>query len=237
MKKRAFIDFAGTIAQLIPTDEQIIREFLSQQKLEQPSTFTLQKTLYSLAEKLPFSSVELTSEKLRKTHYVNKNAQILRALGAEAHGEELYMWFKTFARDWTLYQDVRPSLRLLRREGIPVSILSNFDENLPEVVKKLGLAQLVDDIFVSSLEGVEKPAIDFYKVAGIKTGVKSQPDIHYAGDSWSLDIAPAQILGVSASLICRYSCHHKVLRNSGSHFTGEDAVYNWSESVVQKPTA
>ena len=61
-------------------------------------------------------------------------------------------------RHWALYPETLSVLATLRAAGLRLVIVSNWDSTLPSLLERVGLAAAVDDIVVSALVGVSKPA-------------------------------------------------------------------------------
>src|SRR5437867_3752640 len=76
-----------------------------------------------------------------------------------AHGELPELLLHTFTRPETyrLYPDVRPVSRALRRAGLTLGVISNWEGWLERLMTKLGIYGHFNAISVSGLVGVEKP--------------------------------------------------------------------------------
>jgi putative hydrolase of the HAD superfamily len=66
--------------------------------------------------------------------------------------------YERFARAdaWAVYPDVVPALQELRRRGLRLAVVSNWDERLPRLLLALDLAGYFDAIVFSQEAGVEK---------------------------------------------------------------------------------
>ena len=105
---------------------------------------------------------------------------------------------------WRVFPDVRPTLEGLRRMGVRLGIVSNWDSRLPDVLDLLELTHYFDVVGVSHLEGVEKPAPVFFHRVLQRMRVDPDQALH-VGDIRELDIDGAQAAGVDARLIDRHS--------------------------------
>lgn len=65
----------------------------------------------------------------------------------------------------TVYSDVIPFIAELRRRGIGLAMVSNCAPNAGPLLRTLGLAELVDHIFLSCDVGTAKPAAGIYRAA------------------------------------------------------------------------
>ena len=68
-------------------------------------------------------------------------------------------WRYRFARAaaWEVYPDVRPALARLRRSGLRLAVIANWDARLPELLGALGLGENFETIVTSQGAGVQKP--------------------------------------------------------------------------------
>lgn len=82
------------------------------------------------------------------------------------------LWhFYARADAWRLYDDVLPCLEALRRAGVPLGVLSNFDARLYPVLDGLGLTGYFRTIAVSSELGAVKPQPEIFHRAAALAGV------------------------------------------------------------------
>lgn len=131
-----------------------------------------------------------------------------RATGAPADpglaAEALPRLREAFGRasSWMIYDDVVPSLEALRSAGVRLATVSNWDSRLPRLLETLGLAHYFEVIGVSCLEGVEKPAPEFFQRILRRLGAAPRDALH-VGDVPELDLAGARAAGVDALLVDR----------------------------------
>ncbi len=114
---------------------------------------------------------------------------------------QLYDDFST-ARAWRVYDDVWPCLRALRRAGLGLAVVSNWDRRLVELLEATGLAGAFDTIVVSAEVGVEKPARGIFSRALDALQVEPGQVLH-VGDSWADDVEGARGAGLWAGWLCR----------------------------------
>lgn len=105
-------------------------------------------------------------------------------------------------RHWTLYPETLAVLAELRAAGLRLVIVSNWDSSLPSLLERLGLAAAVDDVVVSALVGVSKPARGIFDEAVRRAGVLHAEALH-VGDSLADDYDGARGAGLSALLLDR----------------------------------
>jgi putative hydrolase of the HAD superfamily len=96
---------------------------------------------------------------------------------------------------FTAFPDVRPALASLRAAGTRLVVVSNWDVSLHEVLRRVGLAELLDGIVTSAEVGVRKPAPEIFERAG--------PARLHVGDSYAEDVVGARAAGIEPVLIRR----------------------------------
>lgn len=100
------------------------------------------------------------------------------------------------ARYWTVFDDARPALQRLRDRGYRNVIVSNHVPELGDLVVRLGLADLVDDVLTSAVTGYEKPHPAMFEIALERAG---HPDrVWMVGDNPVADVAGAEAVGIPA---------------------------------------
>ena len=113
--------------------------------------------------------------------------------------------FETFADPtlWHVFPEVREVLDELRGRGLRLAVVSNWDARLPTLLADLGLADYFEQLLVSGIEGVEKPAVEIFHRAARRLGVENADCVHI-GDSPLDDVRGAEAAGMSAVLLDRH---------------------------------
>ena len=114
--------------------------------------------------------------------------------------DDLHRYHQEFNLWETVPADVRPALAELRARGFRLVVLSNANGTLHRVFDRLGLSSLVDAMFDSCEEGVEKPDPRFFQLALDRVGATAQTTIH-VGDLFHVDVAGARAAGIEPVLI------------------------------------
>jgi len=135
------------------------------------------------------------------TRRIHSRIDALRAVEFEAWFEALYRRFGE-ADAWRFYDDVIPALEALRRRGLRLGIVSNWDTRLRGICTGLGLDRLVDFLVISAEVGVRKPDPRIFREALRRAGVPAEETVH-VGDLPDEDAAGATAAGVRAFLIDR----------------------------------
>jgi putative hydrolase of the HAD superfamily len=112
--------------------------------------------------------------------------------------------FESYAEPgaWRVFPDVWEALPRIRRHGLRIALVSNFDERLVGLVAGLGLAPLVDLVLPSSRAGAAKPDPAIFHAALAALGVAPAAAVH-VGDGLVADVEGARAAGLRAVLIER----------------------------------
>jgi len=105
---------------------------------------------------------------------------------------------------WQVFEDTLPALEALRRRGVRLAVVSNWDSRLPAVLKALSLDGWFETIAVSHIEGVEKPNAAIFRRALDRMGAGAA-DALYVGDSPELDGAGAAAAGMDWIWVDRHN--------------------------------
>lgn len=112
--------------------------------------------------------------------------------------------FDRFGRSeaWEIFPEVPEVLTELRRQGIRVAALSNWDDRLPGLLEDLDLASALDAIVFSAAVGVEKPHPSIFLHALELLGTPPSLTLH-VGDRQKEDVEGARGVGIQALLLDR----------------------------------
>ena len=117
--------------------------------------------------------------------------------------ERIYQAFRS--KDaWRLYDDVIESniLETLKRRGVVVGVVSNWDSRLQEILDNLEIGTHFDFVLASTVVGSAKPDALIFEQALERSGVPAEKACHI-GDEPATDIAGARRMGIDAVLIDR----------------------------------
>jgi putative hydrolase of the HAD superfamily len=103
---------------------------------------------------------------------------------------------------WRIYDDVRPALERLAARGTRMAVLSNWDERLRPLLRKLELDHFFESLIVSHEVGSAKPAKEIFDYALRNLALPPGRVLH-VGDSRSMDYLGAQSAGLRALLLDR----------------------------------
>jgi len=114
---------------------------------------------------------------------------------------ELYERFAT-AGAWRLFGDVLPTLAALRKRGVKLGVISNWDDRLRPLLRSLGIENQFDIIVVSCEVGASKPAPTIFAAAANRLGVPAHAILH-VGDDFEMDVRGARAAGLGAAQVDR----------------------------------
>lgn len=103
---------------------------------------------------------------------------------------------------YDLFPEVPATLAALRRRGLPLAVISNWDHRLPRVLEDLDLAHFFDAVVYSAAEGVEKPHPRIFERALEELG-REPAEVLHVGDRLQEDVEGALALGMEALLLVR----------------------------------
>lgn len=129
------------------------------------------------------------------------NLRTLRGAGISPdHWDALDAGFMDMLNDpaeYSIFPDVRSTLGALRDHGYRLGVISNWDDNLPELCHAWGIAAFFDFILASWGVGYAKPNPLIFEEATRRAAVSADAILHI-GDSYSADVLGAQAAGLSA---------------------------------------
>ncbi len=105
------------------------------------------------------------------------------------------------AEAWEVYPEVADVLENLRKRGLRLGVVSNWDERLPDLLIDLEL-DLFDVVVHSSSIGIAKPSSGIFARTLVLLGTPPRNALH-VGDSRLEDVEGAMGAGMSALLVDR----------------------------------
>lgn len=105
------------------------------------------------------------------------------------------------------FPQAKETLRRLRDAGIRMGVLSNWDYQLPAILRGVQLATFFEFIITSAEAGVEKPAAQFFerglaKARALCPTLKPH-DCFYIGDHYEKDVVAARAAGLTPLWLVR----------------------------------
>jgi len=103
---------------------------------------------------------------------------------------------------WHVFGDVRPTLAAVRARGWKLAIVSNWDERLRPLLRKLDLCECFDAIIISHEASFTKPAQAIFQCAAAALNLPAETILHI-GDSRAEDFDGARAAGMRSLLLDR----------------------------------
>jgi len=111
--------------------------------------------------------------------------------------------FRSISRRFVLYPDVRPTLRTLRVRGLRLAVVSNWDYDLVDRCRELGLIEQLDAVVGSATVRAEKPDPSIFDRALDRLDL-SPDEVWHVGDLYLADVLGARAAGITPVLLDRY---------------------------------
>lgn len=201
--KAVFFDFGETLAILSPSKEESFIRAARSVGLEL-DVDRVQRAYQIVDFHNKFSSVTV---KDRDLFYRRYNEQLCEALGISSHFIKLSSAIaEQFRREtrWVLMEDASEALHRLRRRGLPLALVANWDSNLSSLTEQLGIKELFSAIVPSQAAGVEKPDPAIFRRAVNELSLAVETDrILYVGNEYRADVLGARAAGLTPVLIDR----------------------------------
>lgn len=121
----------------------------------------------------------------------------------------------TDTANYALFEDVVPTLEVLRSHGLTLGVISNFEEWLERLLDQLGVSGYFPVRVISGVEGLEKPDPRIFRLALERAGAQAGRSV-YVGDNPEFDVEPAAAVGMFPVLIDR---RERFPRRNGSRIT------------------
>ena len=208
--KAVFFDAAGTLIEpLKPVGQSyaLVAEKYGV-KVSSAEVGARFRVCFDASPPLAFPAVSAESlERLEREWWRQRVQCVFEPLGQFDHFDRFFAeLFSYFAQPqaWTLYPEVFATLTALRKRGLILDIISNFDSRLNGILEGLGAAHWFEEIFVSSRVGHAKPTRQIFDKALTQHNLTAAEAIH-VGDSEETDLCGALNAGIKGVLIDRSS--------------------------------
>ena len=114
---------------------------------------------------------------------------------------ELYEHFAQ-PEAWRIFDDVLSTLEELATKGVRLGVISNWDERLRVLLRRLKLDGFFETIVVSCEVGFAKPSPVIFERAARTLGLPPESILHI-GDSFEMDVQGARSAGLKALRLVR----------------------------------
>lgn len=104
---------------------------------------------------------------------------------------------------WLAFPETIQVLKQLKAAGYGIGLISNWNHTARDVLAETGIIEHLDQIVISSEEGIEKPDARIFEIALSRANVKGEDSI-YIGDNYYDDVIGSAKLGMESILINPY---------------------------------
>ena len=207
--KAVFFDAAGT---LIKTSRPVAESYMAVaenygMKVSGAEVSERFRSCFEASPPLAFPGAREPVEQLEREWWKQLVRCVFEPWGRFEHFDRFFdELFAYFARPeaWTLYADVLKTLPLLKKRGLILCVISNFDSRLIGIMEGLEAAHWFEEIILSSRVGHAKPARQIFDKALARHNLAPEEAMH-VGDSEESDLCGAVNAGITGILIDRTS--------------------------------
>lgn len=214
MIRAVFFDVYGTIAGWNPSRYQLQKRVWA--KFGLADDITPEGILQGYANADAFMTAENAVRPIRERSLKDRDAFfgeyqriILEGCGITTTQERALAVFKRLQQEsYGLhpFDDVAPTLAILRERGLTLGLISNIDQRGSELIDSLGLGDYVDFAVTSGETGLAKPDPAAFRAALRKADAAPNESI-MVGDQPESDILGAMWVGITPILIDRDGNH------------------------------
>lgn len=223
--KLVIFDFADTIAKLSPSKEELLQNFIYQEINLDVSIEKISEIYYYATNIMFYSSVQIKDLDSKKEFYKEFNKNVISLLGLShlIDSTKLFDYFNEHGQHWILKNGVKELFMELKANKYLLSLVSNFDTRLYDILDRMEIINIFDSIFISQETGLEKPNIEFFKLALIQHNIKPE-NTFLIGDSYTLDYLPGKNLNLNTYLLNENGFYLPVLNSVSSFEEFKDKI-------------
>jgi putative hydrolase of the HAD superfamily len=204
-----FLDAVGTIFGVQGSVGEVYSNFAQRFGVNCPAPVINQAFYQQFKAAPPLAAAGCSAAELPAHEYAwwrAINYQTFTALGKvhdftdfDTFFDQLYHYFATAAA-WEIYPDTLAALNQWQAQGIALELISNFDTRLYAVLTALNLEQYFQQVTISTVVGIAKPAAQIFEVA---LADRLAATAWHIGDSELEDYQGATAAGLQAFLLER----------------------------------
>ena len=205
--RAVFFDAGETLVHAHPSFPELLTKVLHQEGYEADPVVVREK-LYVVSDRFLKASQDgnlwSTSAEKSREFWASVYRTLLAEMGlpfGDGLAEAIYLTF-TDLSNYRLFPDVPHALERLKRAGLTLGLVSNFEEWLERLLETLDVTRYFDARVISGVEGMEKPDPRIFRLALERTGARADESV-YVGDNPAFDVLPAEQVGMSAVLLDR----------------------------------
>ena len=212
MIKAVFFDLYGTLAGFQPSRFEI--------QSEACATFGISVTREGIlrgyavadaymAEQNAVTPVRTRDRQGQREFFAEYEMRVLRGCDVEVSTDqamEIWRRIRQVPYQMERFDDVLPTMDLLKGQGLTLGLISNMNQNGDELAETMGLTAHLDFAVTSAEVGSEKPHAPIFLAALEKADVQPSESIH-VGDQITSDIEGATNVGINPVLVDRDGNH------------------------------
>ena len=148
----------------------------------------------------------------RDDFFARYEQRVLRGAGVDVSVERaarIWERVRQVPYDMALFDDVLPTLDVLKERGLTLGLVSNMNRTGPEIIAHLGLAGRVDFAVTSIEVRSEKPHPPIFREALRRANARPEQVAH-VGDQLESDVEGARRVGITPILLDRDRNHPDV---------------------------
>ena len=215
MVKAAFFDFYNTLVRFWPPVD-VIQQAACREMGFRVSKTGIRKGYFLADEYMSRENAETPladrSTGERDRFFAEYERLILEGAGLDVTislAEQVWQMASQVPKDFSLFEDVVPSLELLKKRGITLGVISNLRRNMDDLCRTLGLEPYLDFYVTSAEAGAEKPHPPVFLAALGKAGVDAADAVH-VGDQYQADVQGAKAVGIVPVLLDREGLYQNI---------------------------
>ena len=208
MIKALLFDFFNTLSHYEPPREQMYIDVCNKHGVHLEITNLYKSLPYADAiyrDENQKSPVTERPEKEQMAIFISYITVALKGAGVEindAIAMEILHKMKTTKWEFKLFDDVLPTLKLLRERKFITGLITNVGQEADKTFSDIGLKQHLDFYVTSFQTGHDKPDPEIFLAALKKAGVRPDEAL-YTGDNYEQDVLGARGVGMQTLLLDR----------------------------------
>jgi putative hydrolase of the HAD superfamily len=115
---------------------------------------------------------------------------------------ELLVKMQKTVMNLALFDDVAPALTDLKGRGLTLGLISNVEQDIDELLERLGLPAWLDIVMTSQEAGYNKPNAEIF-LAALRQAKVEPAEAIYTGDQYRVDVVGAEGAGMKGILLDR----------------------------------
>ncbi len=224
MIKAVFFDWLNTIAHPKPDRHELFSQ-VAQELGIVLSPQVLIKAIHVAESKVPAGAPPRWSEGKDEAPFIRYQEVLAAGLGMSLPRETMLEFTRRISRvvkggglSWVLYDDVLPTVKILKKRGLILGLISNL------IAGKVGAESYLSFIVTAKEIGADKPQPPIFLAALERAGVAASEAV-YVGDQYETDVVGARGVGINPILIDRYDLMPEVTDCPRIHSLSEVVEY------------